>query len=69
MIYVILKDRRVLQYNTATHFKWTSTLIELDGGKDGAFGIARIPSNLVERIEATKPCKITKLRNKSSSVY
>ena len=60
MIYVILRDKRVLQYNQVTAMSTANGFVRLWTGKNNADHVAEIPSDMIERVEWSKPCKILK---------
>lgn len=58
MIYVILRDRKVLQYNTAENVKihdGVAAVVDVESK-----WIAKIPLDVIERIEAHRPCRVLK---------
>lgn len=61
MIYVVLRSGKVLQYNTAASISQVNGVFHLDttGGK---YFVAQIPQDLVERVEAKRPCRIMRER-------
>ena len=71
MIYVIMKDGRVIQYNRCYSYEsdsaWT-TLREQPGTFDGDEALAKIASHDIERLEFEKPCKITDKRGRNVKV-
>jgi hypothetical protein len=63
MIYVILRNGKVLQYNqgeTVTVKNGTFCL----GQDNGKYLVAHIPIDIVERIEFNKPCRILRAKSK-----
>ena len=65
MIYVILRDGRVLKYNDANHVSRHEGEYTLRRKEGEDYFIACIPMDVVERIETTHPCQIFKdKRNK-----
>ncbi len=57
MIYVVLRSGRVLQYSNATGYKSDSDCINILQGKNGEYGVAKFPLDVVERVEFVKPSK------------
>ena len=58
MIWVILRDHKVLQYNTANNLDVVNGVLELvrKDGKGRKFWVACLPLEVVERVEWVKPC-------------
>ncbi len=63
MVFVILKNGKVLQYNGAHHYFtgpiWTD--IKVGGGDDNGT-LASIPTENIERVEFRHPCQVMKER-------
>lgn len=61
MIWVTMKDGRTIRYNTCRSYTWDndrrSLVLETTSGGSH---IGRINLDLVERVEYTRPCAITK---------
>lgn len=59
MLWVIMRDKRVIQYNTANNIDVVGDhyeIIKKEGGNK--FWVACIPADVVERIEWVKPCRV-----------
>lgn len=69
MIYVVMKDGRVLQYNSANRHAWYTNHINLSRRNDDTYSVAKIALDMVERIESEKPCKISRPKTKTSRAY
>lgn len=63
MMYVILRDGKVLQYNNAEVCGGDNGCINLYT-KDSKFLVARIPIDVVERVEGERPCALLKAKSK-----
>ena len=61
MIWVVMKDKRVLQYNACNYYVWSEGYVSLYHRKDGTH-IGRISQDAIERLEYEKPCKVLKLK-------
>lgn len=60
MIYIILKNRKVLQYNTGDNVsRKDGVVLVLDSQ---AKWIAQIPIDNIERVEAIRPCAVLKAK-------
>ncbi len=57
MLHVVLRDGRVLKYNDADQAIQQQDHFYISGGK---YWYARIPLDVVERIDGGKPCQILK---------
>jgi hypothetical protein len=56
MIDVVMKDGRVLRYNSAKNISLFGDFVSVDG----TGWIARIHKDSIERIDGTKPCRVMK---------
>lgn len=67
MIYVVMKDGRVLQYNSANRYAWYNNHIDLSRRNvriTDTYDVAKIALDMVERIEFEEPCKISRPKTK-----
>ena len=57
MVRVILRDGRVLTYNSAYYVQYQETWVHLSTGKDGS-PVAAIRTAEMQRYEFSKPCSV-----------
>lgn len=62
MVYVVLRTGRVLEYNAAGYVAVFSNFFELSESRQAEGFIAKIPLDVVERIEWERPCRTYKQR-------
>lgn len=64
MVYVVLRSGKVLQYNTACAICVEDHMVTLrtDEVAKGGFLVARIPLDVIERTEFSRPCAIYRTR-------
>lgn len=59
MVYVVLRDHRVIQYNTGQVITVEDGCMTISTDRNGGgFLVARIPMDIVERAEFQRPCAI-----------
>ena len=61
MVFVVLRDGRVLQYNAAMVVNVKEGAILLFE-KNGSSVVAHLPLDVVERVESSRPCSVKKDR-------
>jgi len=59
MVFVVLRSGRVLQYNRATHVSIEDGTVVLQRSD---YLVARLPLDVVERVEFERPCRIRRQR-------
>lgn len=61
MIFIVLRNGKVLQYNNVERCTASNGCLNL-ADRDGKFMIAKVPIDIVERAEWSRPCRILKAK-------
>jgi hypothetical protein len=62
MVRVVLRNRKVLVYNDGDRVAHDDKCFSVLQGENGKFLIAKIPVDIVERVEFSKPCQVLKAK-------
>lgn len=72
MVHVILRSQKVVTYNQADEIiveEGTITLRRCDAKSDTRWLVARIPLDIVERAEFSRPCNVRKTKIRKGKDY
>jgi hypothetical protein len=62
MVYVVLRNGKVLQYNEATQICTEDGCIVLRTKEERSYLVAKFPLDIIERAEFGRPCRVMRER-------